>query len=225
MAFASLLRTHTRQSRHRLAFLSPPCMPDSHICPMRNLSPGWVGDLPRVAERVTARIPMPGLGKLLLGTLATEGSTRGRVVGLGLHCCPASCLTGVSPSLSVFILFAAEDPRLRPAGPPLSAQPSRPCSTRLRGACSRGVLVHLWCWSFSGLGPLPLLVLPSPCRGQAPRLFPYPVQSGWPGPHPQLDTALNEGALDPRGGGSWGVALWGMGHLVAEKGAVPRAPS
>lgn len=71
----------------------------------------------------------------------------------------------------VFILFAAEDPRLRPAGLPLFAQPSRPCSTRLwGGGMFSGVLVHPRCRSFSGLGPSTSLTLPFLCHDQAPWL-------------------------------------------------------
>lgn len=120
------------------------------ICAMRNLRS-------RVAEQGTA------------GGLTNSWQHPGAGWwGLGLHCCPAFSLTGISPSLSVFILFAAEDPRLRPAGPPLSAQPSHPCSTRLRGECSRGVLVHLGAGASVVWAPLPLLALPSPCQDQAP---------------------------------------------------------
>lgn len=51
-------------------------------------------------------------------------------------------LPSTSPCLT---LFAAEEHPLRPVGLPLSARPSRPCSTRLQGAVFWGVLVHPQC--------------------------------------------------------------------------------
>lgn len=86
--------------------------------------------------------------------------------GLGALPGPTYGLTAIPPPPSVFILFAAEDPLLRPAGPPLSAQPSHPCSTRPRGACSQGVFAHPLCRSFGGLGPSaapdPVIHVPGP---------------------------------------------------------------
>ena len=121
---------------------------------------GWWGTCPgSQSKQMTAGVPMPRLGKLLPGILAAfRASSKGQQPGkgwwgLGHHRCPACSLTAISPSLSVFILFAAEDPRLRPAGPPLSAQPSHLCSTRLQGHFLGGFLVHPWCRSFSGVGP------------------------------------------------------------------------
>lgn len=51
-------------------------------------------------------------------------------------------LPSTSPCLT---LFAAEEHPLRPVGLPLSARPSRPCSTRLQWAEFWGVLVHPQC--------------------------------------------------------------------------------
>lgn len=70
----------------------------------------------------------------------------------------------------------AEERPLRPAGPPLSAQPSHPCSTRLQGAmfwggssCTHSV--GQLCWSGPRYCP--------PCWDQAPRgqVLPFP---SWP---------------------------------------------
>lgn len=70
--------------------------------------------------------------------------------------------------------------------------------------------------------PLPLLALHPHVRTRLPdSSLTFDLVRGWPCPHPHLDTALNEGALQPWGRGNWGVALWGMGHIVAEEGAVP----
>lgn len=66
--------------------------------------------------------------------------------------------------------------------------------------------------------PLPPLALLSLHQDQAPQLFPNPGPvRGWPGPHPHLDIALNEGALEPLCGRTLGVALWGMRRWVAEE--------
>lgn len=70
--------------------------------------------------------------------------------------------------LPVFILFAAEDPRLRPAGPPLSAHPSLPCSTRLQGHFLEGSLCTLSAGALLIWAPPPPLALSSPCQAQAP---------------------------------------------------------
>lgn len=60
------------------------------------------------------------------------------------------------PSTSLlFTLFAAEERPLRPAGPPLSAQPSHPCSTRLQGGhVLGGPRAPTVQESFGGLGPI-----------------------------------------------------------------------
>lgn len=84
---------------------------------------------------------------------------------------PAHGLTAASPSPPVFILFAAEDPLLRPAGPPLSAQPSHPCSTRPRGGRALGGASRTRGAGASVVwGPLPPL-----CRDQAPSGQPWPL--------------------------------------------------
>lgn len=111
-------------------------------------------------------------------------------MGPGASCCPAACLTA-SPLVSV--LFAAEDPLRHLAGPPLSAQPSHPCSTRL-GACSQGVLVHLRCQSFSGLGPS---AAPGP-----------PVTVLGLGSPRQPDSSLTLAPIP-----SWTQHRWGLGAL------------
>lgn len=125
---------------------------------------------------------------------------RSRLGQLGFH--PASPLE-----------CPAEDPLLRPAGPPLSAQPSHPCSTRPWGGhVPRGSShTHPHRAGASGVWAPPLsLALSSACQDQAPCGQP-PDSSLTLAPYPQLDTALNEGAPEPWGrGGSWGVALWGM---------------
>lgn len=152
-----------------LAFLSPPCMPDSHICPMRNLSPGWVGDLPRVAEQVTARVPMPRLGKLLPGTLAAEGSTLGQGGGAWVFIVallPAS-LASPPPCLSLFSLQQKTPGCAQPAHhyPPNRAIPAR---LGCGGHVLRGSLCTFGAGASVVWAPLPLLALPSPCRDQAP---------------------------------------------------------
>lgn len=83
------------------------------------------------------------------------------------------------PSPSVFILFAVEDPLLRPAGPPLSAQPSHPCSTRPRGTRPRGGV-------FSGG-----LCTPTPTMREL--RWSGPLRCPWPC-HPRARTRLPVGS-------------------------------
>lgn len=95
------------------------------------------------------------------------------------------------PTSRVFTFFAAEERPLRPAGPPLSARPSRPCSTRLQGAVFWGgpSCTHsageLW-WSGPCYCPHAGIRLPvgKPCP-----FFPGPsghdMRRGWEGGPPQ----------------------------------------
>lgn len=107
--------------------------------PVRNLRSREGGGLARGhrANKIIG-VPMPEFGKLLAGMLAAlRASSRGQAPWGGVVRPGSSLLPCSWPhyhlSHPVFILFAAEDPRLRPAGLPLFAQPSRPCSTRLWG--------------------------------------------------------------------------------------------
>lgn len=123
---------------------------------------------------------------------------------------PASGLT--TPHLPVFTFFTAEERPLRPAGPPLSAQPSRPCSTRLQGTVFWGgsSCTH------SGLGP----ATAPPCWDQAPRGQACPFLPS-PSAHKE-----GEGGKEAQTNRTWGLCTLGRGgSLVSRTETASLGPS
>lgn len=105
-----------------------------------------------------------------------------------------------------------EERPLRPAGPPLSAQPSRPCSTRLQGTVFWGgsSCTH------SGLGP----ATAPPCWDQAPRGQACPFLPS-PSAHKE-----GEGGKEAQTNRTWGLCTLGRGgSLVSRTETASLGPS